>query len=253
MSSDSILSIVIRHIFPFIPSVYRANKIPSKHGEPVKNKTGVPSKAKDRVAMSTELSHLQFYELVMQIIPLVFSTSSGSLDVAVIYVDSLFRDMVISKSNSKREESLGKVFTANLHDSFSGFHIRYTDGEENRYHMVKSNRSPEEDIIRALWLKNMHQMRLIYDFYANSMEPCRDGRGHVKKVACFEDVRQFLKDWGVMPRHCDLPTLQQMYRGCKIWEWGQAYGVMDVPFSDLNEEENEVKTINKTHTHYLGW
>lgn len=82
------------------------------------------------------------------------------------------------------------------------------------------------EAIASIWSRNLARMRKIYDFYAGTMEPDRTGRGLVKKMMGFEELRKFLKEFGVMPRFIDLPALQHIFRGCKLWEWSQAFGLM---------------------------
>ena len=106
------------------------------------------------------------------------------------------------------------------------------------------------EAIAAIWTKNLYRMRQVYNFYAGTLEPDRSGRscvsqevpfiGHlVKKMMSFEDLRKFLKDFGLLPRYIDLPSLEHIFRGCKLWEWSQAYELMNST-TDLSEEESDL-------------
>ena len=199
-------------------------------------KTGVPINEirNDRMAMSTELDFPQFYELIMQIIPLIFTTLSGPSKGAAVYTDSLFRDIVINKHNSQKEKEAGRLFKEQVGISCSGYHCRVVNDQ------IKSVITKDGETMKSIWQRNLHQMRLIYDFYSNAVEPCRTGRSIVRKMMSFEDVWQFLRDFDIMPRYCDLSTLQTFYRGCKLWEWSQAFEIINETYESLDEEEGDV-------------
>ena len=42
-----------------------------------------------------------------------------------------------------------------------------------------------------------------------------------------------------MPTYCDLSTLQTYYRGCKLWEWSQAFEILQETYETLDEEETD--------------
>ena len=211
-----------------------------QHSAPRQNvkltKTGVPVNEvrNNRMAMSTELDFPQFYALIEQITPLIFTTISGPSKGAAGYIDSLFRDVVINKYNIQIEIEAGRLFMEQVGVSCSGYHCHAVDDQ------MRAIVAKDGETMKSIWQRNVYQLKLIYDYYSNAIEPSRAGRSVVRKLMSFEDVRQFLRDFGVTPTYCDLSTLQTLYRGCKLWEWSQAFEVMNEPSDSLNEEEAAV-------------
>ena len=59
-------------------------------------------------------------------------------------------------------------------------------------------------------------------------------------MATFDNMRDFLMDFGIVPKFVDIPTLIKMYRSCKLWEWvhGENY-LIDRIISLANKNGNE--------------
>jgi len=190
-------------------------------------------KSSSRIAMSSELSFAQFIELLPQVAPLVF----GNIAVAEAqnFIDFLIRKSLLS-THSKLGDSLLKSFRDSA-ISYSGLSSKQL--AQTGSGVSESSNGHHRFLIASIWSNNREQMRKIYDFYANEIEPCRLGRGLVKKMMNFEDLWRFLKDFGVMPRFIDLPSLQSIYRACKLWEWSHAFGFL-APESEITDEESEL-------------
>ena len=97
----------------------------------------------------------------------------------------------------------------------------------------------EPNSVFKLLAKNFDQIRKIYDFYASNIDTCRLGSGLVLKTLSFENIKQFLKDFGIMPHFVDIHTLKNMFRDCKYWEWKRAFSRMH-DYREVTEEEAEL-------------
>ncbi len=64
--------------------------------------------------------------------------------------------------------------------------------------------SQDFDLVRQIWERNSEQIRLIYLYYANSVETRRIGSGPMQLVMSLENCKDMLQDFEVLPQLIDV-------------------------------------------------
>lgn len=78
------------------------------------------------------------------------------------------------------------------------------------------------DLVRQIWERNSEQIRLIYLYYANTVETRRIGNGPVQLMMSLENCKDMLQDFEVLPQLIDVQSFNRLFRSCKLWEWDLA-------------------------------
>lgn len=82
------------------------------------------------------------------------------------------------------------------------------------------------DHVKRLWDKNMDQIRQIFSLYAKepgSFLSVNESPGSVgarpKLLMTFDDVKELLLDFNILPTYVDLLSLSRLFLSVKMWEW----------------------------------
>eukprot|EP01031_Cornospumella_fuschlensis_P030121 gene30121-36387_t len=84
----------------------------------------------------------------------------------------------------------------------------------------------EIELVRAVWDRNLDQIRQIYAFYATSVEIRRVGSGVSKLLLSADKCREMLQDFQLLPQVVDMQAFYRVFRSVKLWEWNIAESVL---------------------------
>lgn len=102
---------------------------------------------------------------------------------------------------------------------------------------------------RSLWDKNMEQLKNIFIGYATctlgpssssatSPIPSNDGANRtIMKYLSFDDCREMLMDFGIIPDILDQQAFAKIFRSTKLWEW---YIVASIGIRRNNQDDNTI-------------
>lgn len=102
----------------------------------------------------------------------------------------------------------------------------------------------ELNSVKALWEKNVDQIRSIYNYYSKSIchrkiifNKNRGVVGNIKSevqstfMMSLENLNSFLKDFGVLPVLIDINSLIRIFRSVKLWEWELADSLLSLHYN----------------------
>jgi hypothetical protein len=84
--------------------------------------------------------------------------------------------------------------------------------------LVSTFADADLDAVRMVWERNSEQVRQIFGFYAAAKEPRRQGSGPSKLLLAYEQCREALTDFHVLPHVVDAHGFNHVFRVCKLWE-----------------------------------
>lgn len=123
--------------------------------------------------------------------------------------------MLYNKLYLEYQMSLSGVLCRGVYNKFimSPRHPRYREWftQAKRLNLLTYPAS-DLDLVRQIWERNSEQIRLIYLYYANTVETRRVGYGPLQLMMSLENCKDMLQDFEVLPQLIDVQVCN-----CKIF------------------------------------
>jgi hypothetical protein len=152
-------------------------------------------------------------------------------------IEQKFMDLLSSKGNEIYEYYLNESEICSSGIFYRSSFESYIKEELDVSHSKKINK----ELVRSVWDRNIEQTKQIYFYYASSVEIRRIGNGPSKVLLSFEDCKEMMADFHIVPQLLDGQSFTRIFRVCKLFEWKIAekvYRADDSEGRTFSGEEN---------------